>query len=85
MKRVVVQNNLDSIRDALSQKGYEVVDFNDTGFVDAVIYIDDQQGIKSVNSSEKLNNQGCIIINAKNRSIEDIEYIIETRRYERLF
>lgn len=85
MKRVAVQENLTKIKEELKQRGYEVVGFNDSGFIDAVIYVDDTSGFKNINDSKEINNSGTVIINAKNRSIEDLEYIIQTRRYEKLF
>lgn len=84
MKRVALQEGLTDIRNKLEERGYEVVDFNDSGYVDAVIYLNNSSGFKNINNSQD-DNSGAVIINAKNRSIDDLVYIIETRRYERLF
>ena len=81
-----MQENLTELREELTQRGYEVVGFNDQGFVDAVIYLDDSSGFKNINNSFESNSSGgAVIINARNKNIEDLAYIIETRRYERLF
>lgn len=85
MKRVAVQENLTELRVGLEERGYKVVGFNEPGFIDAVVYLDDSDGIKNINNTQGDNNNGTVIINAKNKNIEDLVYIIETRRYEKLF
>lgn len=85
MKRVAVQNNLVELKEELRSRGYEVVDFYDKGHVDAIVYIDDYNGIKSVNNESGLNTIGAVLINAKNKTLDQIIYVIENRRYEGLF
>lgn len=85
MKRIAVQDNLDEIKTALREKGYEIVGFQDQGAIDAIVYIDDYEGLKNVNNQDETNPYGAIMINANNKSIEEIQYIIETRRYGKLF
>jgi len=85
LKRIAVQENLQEIKTALSNKGYEVVGFQDQGVIDAIVYIDDYTGFKNINDTAETNNYGAIMINANNKSIEEIQYIIETRRYGSLF
>ncbi|WP_026476771.1 YkuS family protein [Alkaliphilus transvaalensis] len=85
MKRVAVQNDLIEIRKALEARGYIVVDFTDESHVDAIVYTENLSGIESLNSNGLNNEIGAVLINAKNKQIEEIEYIIETRRYGSLF
>jgi len=85
LKRIAVQNDLEEIKNELKNKGYEVVDFNAGGYIDAVVYKDIYSGLGNVNNSADGNAYGAILINANNKTIEQIEYIIETRRYEKLF
>lgn len=85
MKRVAVQEELNEMKAELKNRGYEVVDFNDSGHIDAIVYADINNDISSVNNSIDGNMYGAILINARNKTIDEIENIIETRRYERLF
>ncbi len=85
MKRVAVQGSMVEIRHQLSKRGYEVVNFEDSGIVDAIVYIDDYAGIRNMNNDGDMEGPGAVIINASNKSIEQIIYIIESRRYEGLF
>mgnify|MGYP000935253939 CR=1 FL=1 len=85
MKRIAVQNDLWEIKRALIKKGYEVVDFQQEGHIDAIVYIGDYQGFKNLNNAEGANPYGAIMVNARNKSIDEIEYVIETRRYGNLF
>lgn len=85
MKRIAVQNNLEELKDELRSRGYEVVNFYDKGHVDAIVYIDDYNGIKSINNEAGLNTLGAVLINAKGKTLEQIMYVIENRRYEGLF
>jgi hypothetical protein len=85
LKRIAVQQGLNSIISGLESRGYEVVAFEDRGYIDAVVYVDDYTGLKNVNSMGEVNNNGALLINAKNKTLDQIIYIIETRRYEGLF
>lgn len=85
MKRIAVQNGLEDIRQGLEDKGYEVVDYEAGGHIDAVVYSDIYSGLNNVNNSADGNAYGAILINANNKTIDEVANIIETRRYERLF
>nr|WP_249168721.1 YkuS family protein [Alkaliphilus sp. B6464] len=85
LKRVAVQQGLEEIRLGLERKGYEVVDYMYGGHIDAIVYTDIYSGLDSVNNSVDGNIYGAILINANNKTIDEIGHIIETRRYERLF
>ncbi|SDL15112.1 YkuS family protein [Natronincola ferrireducens] len=85
MKRIAIQENLQQLKDNLTNKGYEVVGFQDQGHIDAIIYLDDYSGFKNVNDAGETNGYGAILINANNKTVEEIQHIIETRRYGGLF
>jgi len=85
MKRVAVQEDLVNIIEALKNKGYEIVDFNDQGRVDAIVYTGNHNGIANLNNHVSNENMGAVLVNAHNKSLEEIEYIIEKRRYGSLF
>ncbi|KAB3532208.1 YkuS family protein [Alkaliphilus serpentinus] len=84
MKRIAIQQGLEGLSNDLQREGYEVVGFNMANHVDAVIYIDDYDGLRTINNQQG-DDYGAILINAKGKTIEDIKYIIEKRRYGSLF
>ena len=69
----------------LQERGYEVVGYEDGGHIDAIVYKNIDRSMESVNNSTDGNIYGAILINATNKTIDEIEYIIETRRYGDLF
>lgn len=85
LKRIALQENLQELKVALEGRGYEVVGFNDSGHIDAIIYIDDYTGFKNINDEGETNHYGAILINANNKTVDEIQYIIENRRYDNLF
>lgn len=85
MKRIAVQNELTEVRKSLIQRGYHVVSFEYTGPVDAIIYTDNYLGLQSINNGGAFNEIGAVMINANNKGIDEIIYIIEKRRYGSLF
>ncbi|AOY75401.1 YkuS family protein [Clostridium formicaceticum] len=85
MKRIAIQDGLEQLKFDLENNGYEVVDFQDKGHIDAIVYTDDYGGFKNLNDMGETNTYGAILINAKNKTVEEIRYIIETRRYGSLF
>lgn len=85
MKRIAVQDGLEDIRQELESRGYNVVNYNEKGHIDAIVYKDIYGGLGNVNNSVDSNTYGAILINANNKTIDQIIHIIETRRYERLF
>ncbi len=85
MKRVAVQSDLVEVRTALEEKGYDVVSFSDEGHVDAIVYTNDYSGIQNFNNYDTDNEMGAVLVNAYNKEINEIEYIIEKRRYGSLF
>ena len=85
MKRIAVQQGLEEIRKGLKNRGYEVADYDDRGYIDAIVYKNIDSSMGNVNNSADGNIYGAILINATGKTMEEIEYIIETRRYGNLF
>lgn len=85
MKRVALQQGLENLGEELKSRGYEVVAYGDQGHIDAIVYSDIYSGLSSVNNSAEGNAYGAILINANNKTVDEIVHIIDTRRYERLF
>ena len=85
MKRIAVQQGLEQIRMGLKDRGYEVVGYDDGGHIDAIVYKSIDSSMGNVNNSAEGNIYGAILINATGKTVDEIEYIIETRRYGNLF
>jgi len=93
---IAVENGLGNISDQLKEKGYTMVGYPGyKGAVDAFIYKEDMiSGIShyqnnimaGVVSSNKDNGfQGVLVINANNKSVNQIEQILRDRVYSPLF
>lgn len=97
MKVIAVQRGLDSIKEQLTKRGYKVVFFEEaTHPIDALVYLEENNDNTLVNINKFFSQQyamanpayhypGAILINAKNKSIEEIVQIIERRAYSPLF
>ncbi len=85
MKTIAVQEGLEEIKRALVNRGYNVVDFQETGYIDGIVYIDKGQGFENLNSIGDVNPHGAIMVNARGKSIDEIGDIIESRKYGNLF
>ncbi len=85
MKRIAVQNDLEYIQASLIKRGYHVVPFDYSGPVDAIIYTDNYGGLQSINNGSNSNEMGAVLINGREKGIDEIIYIIEKRRYGGLF
>ncbi|HZK57738.1 MAG TPA: YkuS family protein [Clostridia bacterium] len=85
MKRIAVQYGLEEIKEGLKNRGYEVVGYEDRGHIDAIVYRSMDSSIENVNNSKDGNIYGAILVNATDKTVEEIEHIIETRRYGNLF
>lgn len=86
-KIVAVQNNLKSIENELSSRGYKVVHENYEGYVDAILYNSDYSQLGYLGDFDNVidMDKGAIVVNTKNKSIHEIVYAIEKRVYESLF
>lgn len=93
---VAVEDGLEQISEALRKLGYTIVSYPDYGgVVDAFVYkesisshIEEYQNISQMNAMDEYNNinpHGVLIINANNKSINQIEQILKNRIYSPLF
>ena len=96
MKTIAVQRGLEQIKNYLDNMGYKTVFYDDINSpVDALIYSQDNASNALVNINQLLSKQysiltdaatyGTILINAKDKSPDDIVKIIESRLYGPLF
>ncbi len=85
-KVVAIQNNLEHIGKELEARGYEVVHDSYEGFVDAILYHSDNSHLGYLNNFDNVidMDRGAMIINAKNKSIEEIIFSLERRVYDSL-
>jgi len=94
---VAIARGLEGIKEKLEQRGYQVVYEDEYPYpVDAYIYINhpnwmelsDEIRPELTSSVEKRSNHkhhGVLIINAQNKSIDEIEQILNNRVYSPLF
>jgi hypothetical protein len=90
---VAVQQGLDSIRESLREKGFEVVDPVSYGYpIDAIVYEGHSFPISHISSNNmpamqegERGSYGVLMINAASRSLEEIEGILRKRYYHPLF
>jgi protease II len=97
MKVIAVQRGLDYIKNQLNQLGYKVVFYEEANCpIDALIYLEENNDNTLLNINKYLSQQytmlnpaynysGVILINAKDKSIDEIVQIIERRAYSPLF
>jgi hypothetical protein len=91
---IAVQQGLDSIKKQLASRGYRVVELEtNRNAVDAIIYQTNlpqisyfpYDNLPAVNDEGKRKNYGALIINSSDKGMEEIENILKTRCYSRLF
>jgi len=79
---VAVENGLDNIKNYLLSKGFCVVDMN-FSFIDAFIYLR-KENLSLYNSSSNT-NKSILMVNAYNKTNQDIERILTSKLYSPLF
>lgn len=97
MKVIAVQKGLNNIKNQLNRLGYKVVFYEEASCpVDALIYLETNNDNTLLNINRYLSQQyamlnsahnypGTILINAKDKSLDEIVQIIERRSYSPLF
>lgn len=84
---VAVENSIGYLKNALSDKGYNVVDFGEYRLpIDAIVY--ESVHLKPCSEHNFLNSgsrNGILMIYAKNKTIDEIDNILRTRTYSSLF
>lgn len=95
MKTIAFQRGLEQLKSTLEQRGYDTIYEDEIdGYISAYIYqnqhtLGEQTFHASLNSSllsgPTAPNPGILLINAKDKSTEDIIDMIENRIYSPLF
>ncbi len=90
---IAVQEGLESIGDTLRELGHEVFSIGENRIADAILYKDADAysylNFNSIASPESATisgntGYGALLINAANKSVEDIVHILEKRVYSPL-
>ncbi|NLM13227.1 MAG: hypothetical protein GX209_05735 [Epulopiscium sp.] len=94
---VAIARGLEGFKEKLEQRGYQVVYEDEYSYpVDAYIYINHPNWMEfsdeirpeltsSIEKRSQHKHQGVLIINAQNKSIDEIEQILNNRVYSPLF
>lgn len=92
---VAVDENLIELKEALEQRGYKVVRLGENKSVDAVVYYNNGDETSkgnfimtdnSVFSGENIrSSNGVFMVNASQRSIEEIDQILKNKIYSPFF
>lgn len=91
---IAVQQGLDSLKEGLKAKGYEVVDLEGYTYpIDAMIYQGNSFQISHISHNnmplelraDRRTNYGVFMINATGRSLDEIVDMLKTRYYSPLF
>lgn len=87
---VAVQKGLMGIKNSLIELGYDVVTYGEfNGIIDALVYsgsmYNDNLKMGSVQMMNFSENQRILMINATNKSINEIDLILKKKVYSPLF
>jgi hypothetical protein len=82
---ISVQDNLDDLYDKLGSMGYRVYRLGENQISDAYIYSEQNYGLSNLYSVAPPMENGSLLIDADNKTIEDIIYMINHRIYSPLF
>jgi len=84
---VAVMKGLNGIKDNLRNLGYEVVTYGEYNYpIDAIVYTSDQLWNLNISPSNvKGNTSGVITINARHKSISDIDSMLKRKIFSPLF
>lgn len=90
---IAIQRGLESLREELERRGYEVFYIGENRVADAVLYKEldaypyyEASGLQSAASASSGGNTafGSLLVNVRNKSMEDIFRILEKRLYSPL-
>jgi len=91
---IAIEKGLENLKEQLEQKGYKCFYIGEDGVADAIIYKDkDNHPYFQVNNSQSFTSlkdrntgiSGALLINAENKTIDQIIDILNRRTYSPLF
>ena len=80
---IYVCDGLDNLKKQLSERGYKVNNVKDA-YYDAIICNIKDTNLNALNIVSNVRMDGTLIIDAGNKDIADIEYILNNRAYSSL-
>ncbi|AYD41370.1 hypothetical protein D4Z93_13050 [Clostridium fermenticellae] len=83
--KVYVSDDLEYVKQKLLKKGYTVVKDNESSTVDAIICNLKSGALSKLSFDNNIKKEGALIIDCGNKSIDDIEYILNNRAYNNLY
>lgn len=86
-KVVAITSNLEEIGRELEARGYEVVHESYEGYIDAILYDSDYSRFSYLSNFDNVidMDRGALVINVKDKPLDEIIYSIERRAYGSLF
>lgn len=88
MKKTIAANNISGyIIENLEQRGYRIVDSTYEGYVDVILYDSDNSSLSYLNVFDNVidMNYGAFLVDVKGKTVDQIESMIDNRRYTELF
>jgi hypothetical protein len=82
---ISIENNLKDIKYYLISKGFDVHDTNESIASDVYIYSNELSSFSGLYNKVVPISEGSLIIDASNKSFDEIESIIDKRSYTPLF
>lgn len=83
--KISIEDELVELRKGLTSLGYEMYKFSDNISADAYIYSEKITGLHNLNNSINPSSSGSLLVNADEKSLSDIQYILSHRLYSPLF
>lgn len=80
---IYIENELEEMKQALANKGYNIVKDSSTP-CDAIICNLKACDLASINQEVNLKREGALIIDCGSKSVEDIDYILNNRSYSNI-
>lgn len=86
-KVIAIQGDLKNIGKELEARGYEVVHNHYEGYIDALLYDSDYSPLSYLGNFDNVIDmeRGALVVNVREKSINEIIDTIERRKYESLF
>lgn len=84
---IKVEKGLDIISNYLKSKGYHIIEESDLGYDIYIYSSDNYSGLYNnlINEADDHNTNTVLMINANHKSFEEIEEIVNNKKYSNLF
>lgn len=82
--KISIQDNLSNLQEYLKDKGYKIYKLSENTVSDVYIYSNSGEGLLEITNKVMGSFEGSFLIDAHNKSFEEIENIINRRVYSPL-